>query len=182
MIILASASLRRKELFSIIQKDFKIIPADIEEVLPDGIPTEQAAEFLSVQKAKAVFESNPQDTVIGCDTVVICEGEILGKPKDKLDAKRMLSFLSGKTHKVITGCAIFKNGKSISFSEVTEVTFYELSEKEIDDYISTNEPFDKAGAYGIQGYGSLLVEKICGDYFNVVGLPVSRLNKILKKI
>ena len=182
MIILASASPRRKELFSIIQKDFKIIPADIDEVLPEGISAEAAAEFLSVQKAKAVFQEHPEDTVIGCDTAVICEGEILGKPKDSTDAKRMLSLLSGKTHKVITGCAIFKSGKSLSFSEVTEVTFFELSEKEIDDYIATNEPFDKAGAYGIQGYGSLLVEKINGDYFNVVGLPVAKLNKMLKRI
>ena len=94
----------------------------------------------------------------------------------------MLSLLSGKTHKVITGCAIFKNGKSLSFSETTKVTFFSLSEKEIDDYIATNEPFDKAGAYGIQGYGSLLVEKIEGDYFNVVGLPVAKLNKMLKRI
>ena len=182
MIILASASPRRKELFSIIQKDFKILPANIEEVLPDTIPTEQAAEFLSVQKAKAVSQEYPKDTVIGCDTAVICDGEILGKPKDSEDAKRMLQLLSGKTHQVITGCAIFKNGKSISFSEITEVSFFPLSEKEIDDYIATNEPFDKAGAYGIQGYGSLLVEKINGEYFNVVGLPVSKLNKILKKI
>lgn len=182
MIILASASPRRKELFSIIEKDFKIIPANIEEILPDGIPAEAAAEFLSVQKAKAISNEHPQDTVIGCDTAVICDNEILGKPKDKQDAKKMLTLLSGKTHKVITGCAIFKDGKSLSFSEVTEVTFFPLSEKEIDDYIATNECFDKAGSYGIQGYGSLLVKKINGDYFNVVGLPVAKLNKMLKRI
>lgn len=182
MIILASASPRRKELFSVITNDFKIIPADIDETVPTGIEAESVAEFLSVRKAKAVSDGNPCDTIIGCDTVVICDGEILGKPKDEKDAKRMLLALSGKTHKVITGCAIFKNGKSLSFSETTEVTFYKLSEEEIEDYIATNECFDKAGAYGIQGYGSLLVEKINGDYFNVVGLPVSKLNKILKKI
>ncbi len=182
MIVLASASPRREELFSIITKDFKIIPANIDETLPEGIDAESAAEFLSVRKAKSVFEDNPSDTVIGCDTVVICDGKILGKPKDENDARRMLLALSGKTHQVITGCAIFKEGKSISFSETTLVTFYPLSQEEIDNYISIKEYSDKAGAYGIQGYGSLLVEKIKGDYFNVVGLPVSKLNKILKKI
>ena len=94
----------------------------------------------------------------------------------------MLRLLSGKTHKVITGCAVFKKGRSVSFSETTEVTFYPLTDKEIDDYVNTNEPMDKAGAYGIQGYGSLLIKGINGDYFNVVGLPVAKLNKVLKRI
>ncbi len=182
MLVLASASPRRKELISFISSDVKIYPADVDESFSEDIPAESVPEILAVRKAKAVSEKFPEDTVIGSDTSVIVDGEILGKPTDALDAKRMLNLLSGKTHKVITGCAIFKNGRSVSFSETTEVTFYNLSEEEIDNYIATNEPFDKAGAYAIQGYGSLLIKGINGDYFNVVGLPVSKLNKILKRI
>ncbi len=182
MLILASASPRRQELISIITKDFSVLPANVDESFEPNFPAESVPEMLAVRKALAVSKERPEDTVIGCDTSVIINGEILGKPKDNADAFRMLKLLSGNTHKVITGCAIFKNAKSISFSETTEVTFYSLSDKEIEDYILTGEPNDKAGAYGIQGYGSLLVKEICGDYFNVVGLPVARLNKTLKMI
>ncbi len=182
MLILASASPRRQELISIITKDFLVLPANVDESFEDSILAESVPEMLAVRKALAVSKEHPNDTVIGCDTSVIINGEILGKPKDDTDAFRMLKLLSGNTHKVITGCAIFKNAKSISFSEVTEVTFYSLTDKEIEDYILTGEYKDKAGAYGIQGYGSLLVKEIKGDYFNVVGLPVARLNKTLKMI
>ncbi len=182
MLVLASASPRRKELISLISKEVKIYPADVDESFGTEIPAESVPEMLAVRKAKAVSEIFPEDTVIGSDTSVIVDGEILGKPVDSDDAKRMLNMLSGKTHKVITGCAIFKKERSLSFSETTEVTFYPLTDKEIDDYIATNEPNDKAGAYGIQGYGSLLIKGINGDYFNVVGLPVSKLNKTLKMI
>lgn len=182
MLILASASPRRKELISIICEEVKIAPADVNEDFSPDIPVTSVPEMLAVRKAKAVAETFPNDTVIGADTSVIVDGVILGKPTDSLDAKRMLKMLSGKTHQVITGCAIFKNGKSLSFSETTDVTFFPLTEKDIDEYIATNEPNDKAGAYGIQGYGSLLVKGINGDYFNVVGLPVAKLNKMLKMI
>jgi len=182
MLVLASASPRRKELISFISSDVKIFPADVDESFSDDIPAESVPEILAVRKAKAVSEKFPEDTVIGSDTSVIVEGVILGKPSDREDAKRMLRLLSGKTHKVITGCAVFKKGRSVSFSETTEVTFYPLTDKEIDDYVNTNEPMDKAGAYGIQGYGSLLIKGINGDYFNVVGLPVAKLNKVLKRI
>ena len=182
MLVLASASPRRKELISFISSDVKIYPADVDESFSEDIPVESVPEILAVRKAKAVSELFPNDTVIGSDTSVIVDGIILGKPTDKEDAKRMLRLLSGKTHKVITGCAIFKKGRSISFSESTEVTFYDLTEQEIENYIATNEPMDKAGAYGIQGYGSLLIKGINGDYFNVVGLPVAKLNKVLKRI
>ncbi len=182
MLILASASPRRKELIGLISKDVKIYPADVDEGFSNDIPAENVPEMLALRKAKAVAELFPDDTVIGSDTSVIIDGEILGKPKDEADAVRMLRLLSGKTHKVITGCAIFKKGRSLSFSETTDVTFYPLSEEEIDGYIATNEPYDKAGAYGIQGYGSLLIKGINGDYFNVVGLPVAKLNKALKRI
>ncbi len=182
MLILASASPRRKELISLISKEVKIYPADVDENFSSEMSVESVPEMLAVKKAKAVSKLFPEDTVIGSDTSVIVDGEILGKPKDGDDARRMLRLLSGKTHKVITGCAIFKNGRSISFSETTEVTFYPLTDEEIDNYIATDEPSDKAGAYGIQGYGSLLIKGINGDYFNVVGLPVAKLNKALKRI
>ena len=182
MLVLASASPRRQELIKLIDNDIIICPSDADESYSAETPAESVPEILAVRKAAEVAKKYPNDTVIGSDTSVIISNEILGKPTDTEDAKRMLHLLSGDTHKVITGCAIFKNGKSVSFSETTEVTFYPLSDKDIDNYIATNEPFDKAGAYGIQGKGSLLIKGINGDYFNVVGLPVAKLNKILKMI
>lgn len=181
MIILASASPRRKELIHLISDDVTVQPSDVDETVPEGMDCDAVPEFLAVKKAAAVAKQFPDDTVIGCDTSVIVDDIILGKPTDREDAKRMLGMLSGKSHKVITGCAVFKSGRSASFSEVTSVRFHPLTEAEIEWYLNTNEPFDKAGAYGIQGYGSLLIEGINGDYFNVVGLPVSKLNRLLKK-
>ena len=182
MLILASASPRRKELISLISNHVKIVPANVNEDFSANISVESVPEMLAVRKAAYVSKEFYNDTVIGCDTSVIIDGEILGKPENADDAKRMLKLLSGKTHKVITGCAIFKNGRSLSFSETTHVTFYPLTDEEIDNYVSTGEPMDKAGAYGIQGYGSLLVSEIHGDYFNVVGLPIGKLNKMINKI
>ena len=179
MLILASSSPRRKELISLISDDVKIIPSDADESYDNTIPSEAVPEILAVRKAASVSKLYPNDTVIGCDTSVIIDGTILGKPLDKHDAARMLSLLSGRTHKVITGCAIFHQGKSISFSEGTEVEFYPLLTSEIENYVKSGEPMDKAGAYGIQGKASLFVKSIKGDYFNIVGLPISRLNRIL---
>ena len=179
MLILASASPRRKELISLISDDVKIIPSDADETYDDTIPSEAVPELLAVRKATSVSKLYPNDTVIGCDTSVIIDGKILGKPQNEEDATRMLSLLSGRTHKVITGCAIFHKGKSVSFSEETEVQFYPLSKDEMSEYIKSGEPMDKAGAYGIQGKAALFVKSINGDYFNIVGLPVSRLNRIL---
>ena len=182
-VILASASPRRQELIKLIFDNVEILPADCDETLPEGIGAREAVEYLSKIKNEASAQlTENSNLIISADTVVSVDEEILGKPVDKADAKRMLHLLSGKTHKVITGCAIFKNGRSVSFSETTEVTFYPLTDKEIDDYVDTNEPMDKAGAYGIQGYGSLLIKGINGDYFNVVGLPVAKLNKVLKRV
>lgn len=181
MIVLASASPRRKELITLISNDVLVHPSDVDETVPENMNAEAVPEFLAVKKAAAVAKEFPLDTVIGSDTSVIVDSVILGKPENREDAKRMLTMLSGKTHKVITGCAVFKNGKSASFSEVTEVKFHKLSDEEIENYLDKNEYADKAGAYGIQGYASLLIEGINGDYFNVVGLPVSRLNRLLKR-
>lgn len=180
--ILASASPRRKELLKFITEDFLCIPADIDETGPSGIKACKLPEYLALEKARHIASLHPEDTVIGSDTGVICDGIMLGKPADKDDAFRMLKMLSGREHSVITGCAAVKGDREISFSVETKVRFYELSDTEIEQYISTNECFDKAGSYGIQGYGSLLVKEISGDYFNVVGLPVAELSRALKKL
>ncbi len=178
-IILASASPRRKELLNQITEEFSIVVSSVEEIVPDSIPVDEVPQFLATLKAKDVALNYPDKLVIGADTCVLCDGKILGKPKDCADAYNMLSLLSGKTHSVITGCALVKNGKSISFSVTTEVEFFKLTDKEINDYIETNEPFDKAGGYGIQSKGGLFVKGIKGDYFNVVGLPIAQLKKVM---
>lgn len=180
-LILASASPRRKELLKLITDNFKVIATDVDETLPKDIKAENSAEYLAAVKAKAVgYIENA--VVIGCDTVVSIDGKILGKPIDRGNCREMLKSLSGKSHFVYTGVCILYNNNSYCFTEKTEVIFHELSDGEIEDYMDTGEPFDKAGGYGIQGRGALLVKEIHGDYFNVVGLPVSELNKKLKEL
>ncbi len=176
-IILASQSPRRRELLKTIFENFEIIPSSCEEVVPNNISTQNVAEFLANLKANDIAKKYPEALVIGADTVVIAENEILGKPKNEAQAKEMLNKLSGKTHTVITGVSLCFNGKNCSFSEITEVEFFDLSNDEIENYVKTHEPMDKAGAYGIQGKGSLLVKRIDGDYFNVVGLPIAKLKR-----
>ncbi len=177
MLVLASKSPRRKELLSLITEDFIIKTANVDESLPDNIEPNKAVEYLS--KIKAQPFNNGMDTIIGADTVVAVDGIILGKPKDRDDAYNMLKQLSGKYHSVFTGVTVIRPDKTVTFSVETRVKFFDLTDDEINEYIDTSEPFDKAGAYGIQGKGSLLVERIEGDYFNVVGLPVSALKKYL---
>ena len=179
--ILASQSPRRKELLSLCVEDFIVCPSNIPEIVPEGLQAEKHSEFLAKIKAEDIAKKYPDDIVIGADTCVILGDEILGKPKDRADAERMLKMLSNNTHKVITGCAVVKNGVCESFSVSTAVSFFKLSQAEIDAYLDTSEPYDKAGSYGIQSKGGLFVKEIKGDYFNVVGLPVAYLNKVLKK-
>lgn len=181
-VILASKSPRRQELIRNITEDFEVIVSEAEERLPEGITPEEAPVYLSGLKASAVAEEHPDRTVVGADTVVILDGRVLGKPQDERDAHRMLQALSGREHLVITGCCLICGSRWVSFSETTRVTFYPLSEREIVEYIATGEPFDKAGAYGIQGRGSVLVKGIEGDFFNVMGLPVARLKRELEAI
>lgn len=182
MIILASGSPRRKELLSLITEDFKIIPADIDETADKNIELMKQPQYLAEKKARYIFENgHKNDIVIGSDTGVFIDGKMLGKPGNAENAMQMLEELSGRKHKVITGCSIISKDKCVSFSEETIVEFYKLSNKEIDEYIATNEPMDKAGAYGIQGKGATLVKKIEGDYYNVVGLPVGALKRKLEE-
>lgn len=180
-LILASASPRRQELLKRITEDFIVHPVDADETLPEGMPVEIAASYLADVKAQAAAGLFPEDLVIGCDTIVTMNDEIMGKPRDQEDAFRMLRQLSGETHTVMTGVSLHCRGKSTVFTAETKVTFYPLSDEEIERYLDTNEPFDKAGAYGIQGQGSLLVRGIEGDYFNVVGLPVAALSRALEQ-
>ena len=198
-IILASQSPRRKELLEQIGLEFEICPAKGEEIITKTVPEEVVME-LSKQKAEEVAAmvstyaqehkdiTTPSDIlVIGADTVVAYDGNILGKPVDEADAKRMLTMLSGNTHSVFTGVTLVlmdKSGRAgeLVFYEKTDVKMHEMSEVEIDRYIATGEPMDKAGSYGIQGKCAIYIEKIDGDYNNVVGLPIARIYQELKKI
>lgn len=181
-VILASASPRRQELIKLIFDSVEILPADCDETLPDGIGAREAVEYLSKIKNEASLKlTEKENLVISADTVVAVEDEILGKPVDKEDARRMISLLSGKVHQVYTGVTLSLNGKVKTFSEKTDVEFFSLTEAEIEEYISSSEPYDKAGAYGIQGKAGLLVKGINGDYYNVVGFPVARLKREIEE-
>ncbi|MBU8879559.1 Maf family protein [Bacillus sp. FJAT-29790] len=173
-LILASSSPRRKELLENLHLTFEVSSSDVDESFDPGLTPGEIVMELSSRKAKAVYEQNPDSFVIGADTVVVSEGTVLGKPKDRIEAFEMLKKLAGRTHSVYTGVSIMTPRKEIKFHVKTDVVFWELSDEEIDAYIDTGEPFDKAGAYGIQGFGSVLVKEISGDYFSVVGLPVSK--------
>lgn len=183
LFVLASKSPRRKELLKNIGLNAEIMPANVDEGVFSELPPEKMVTELAMLKATDVARSFGKETfVIGADTVVSLDGEVFGKPENKEDAKRMLLKLSGKSHQVYTGYCVVNchDGVSVAKCEKTVVTFRTLDEKEIDAYIETGEPMDKAGAYGIQQRGSKFVEKIEGDYFNVVGLPVCALVKMLK--
>lgn len=180
-IILASNSPRRKELLNQMGvKEFKIIAPNVDETVDGGLPPAQMVEELSLRKARAAAgRAGPNDLIIAADTVVALDGRVLGKPRDGEDAFAMLSALSGREHHVYTGVTVLRGGESATGHEETAVVFRTLAPPEIRGYIATGEPMDKAGAYGIQGRGALLVEGIRGDYCNVVGLPVFRLGRML---
>ena len=182
MLILSSCSPRRRELLNLITDEFEVLVSGCDEFIPEGTPAEKVPAILAEQKALAVAKLRPDDTVIGSDTVVVLNGEIFGKPKSKEHAHAMLRALSGKKHFVYTGVAVAEKGEVRSFVQKTEVEFYELSDETIDKYIETLEPMDKAGAYGIQGKGSVLVKGIVGDYFNVMGLPVAETARFLELV
>ena len=180
-VILASQSPRRRELMELFRIPFLVQAADVDETMdPSADPAAQVAR-VSRLKAEAISR-NWEDVVIAADTIVVCQGQILGKPKDEEDACRMLRLLSGRVHQVMTGVTVLCRDEAVVCTEVTDITFRALTDKEIASYVRTKEPMDKAGAYGIQGGGALFAEKLVGDYFNVVGLPVCRLGQILKKV
>lgn len=184
-IILASTSPRRQELIASLRIPFEIMGSDADEDTPFGWSPDMIVETLSLRKADAVYrklsEASGNAVIVGSDTIVVLEGDILGKPVDELDAVRMLKGLQGRTHKVYTGvaCVDAETGRSIVRHRVTSVRMKPLSEEEIISYVRSGEPADKAGAYAIQGLGATIVDSIEGDYFNVVGLPLSLLSDML---
>lgn len=181
-IILASASPRRKEILQNTKLKFEVQKSEIEEAVFEEESPESMVVRLAYEKAFDVAQKNRDKLVIGADTIVVLEDEVLGKPKDEEEAFDMIQKLSNKTHRVITGISLIhlKKGIVVNDYQVSYVTFKDLSEDSIKDYINTKESLDKAGGYGIQGYGALLVEGIQGDYFNIVGLPISKLSDLLK--
>ncbi|MFZ1918592.1 MAG: Maf family protein [Terriglobales bacterium] len=180
MLVLASASPRRHDLLRSAGIPFEVHPADIPEDPLPGENAESCAERLAREKAQAIARKRPNDAVLGADTVVVIDDQILGKPVDASDAARMLRLVSGRTHQVITGVCLVMGGECSVASETTSVTMSEISADEISGYVATAEPMDKAGAYAIQGIASCWIPRIEGDYSNVVGLPVALVYRMLR--
>ena len=177
-VILASQSPRRRELLGLFRIPFTVRAADIDETMVPNLPAEQ--EVARVSRAKAMATpAKAEDVVIAADTIVVCNGKTLGKPKGKEQAVEMLTMLSGRDHQVMTGLTVRKGDTCKTVTEITHLHFRKLSQREILDYVATGEPMDKAGAYGIQGGAALFVERMDGDYYNVMGLPVCRLWQVL---
>lgn len=181
-VILASQSPRRRELLGLIGIPHTVMPADIDEtVMPHEAPVPHC-ERLAREKAHALAVRHPDAVVIAADTIVVLDGAILGKPADVADARRMVRMLSGRSHTVHTAIAVARDGRTESAVESVEVTFRALTDEEIDAYVATGESMDKAGAYGIQGWGATIVERVNGDYFSVMGLGLRRLIDLLGRI
>lgn len=180
-VILASQSPRRKELLGLLRLDFTVRVADIDETMDPDLPAREEVARVSRLKAQAVPHES-DDIVIAADTIVVCENEVLGKPSDEADAFRMLKLLSGRDHQVMTGLTVLRGDQTLSCTEITDIHFRNLSDSEILSYIQTGEPMDKAGSYGIQGGAALFCQRMTGDYYNVMGLPVCRLGQVLKEL
>ena len=181
-VVLASSSPRRRELLTLIGIPHAVSPADIDETPLAAEEPRPHAERLARGKASVVAEREPNAVVIAADTIVVVDGDILGKPRDEAEARAMLRRLSGRQHVVLTAVAVARDGVIVSDVESVDVTFRTLSEADITRYIATREPMDKAGAYGIQGYGATIVERVDGDYFAVMGLPLNRLARLLESL
>ncbi|WP_047491374.1 nucleoside triphosphate pyrophosphatase [Terriglobus sp. TAA 43] len=181
-IILASASPRRRELLTQIGVDFTVVTADIDETPLPGEDHRTYTLRLAEEKARAVLAKHPDSIVIGADTTVTLNGELLGKPKDAADAQRMLTLLQGNTHEVTTSIAVLTTTETLTAAETTRVTFAAITPEQIAGYIASGEPMDKAGAYAIQGIAARWIPRIEGDYFNVVGLPLATLSRLLAKV
>ena len=180
-LILASASPRRQELLKLFGIPFTVRVADIDETMDPQLPPYDEVARVSRAKAMAVPRKNG-DVVIAADTIVVCEGKVLGKPKTEEEAFSMLRLLSGRDHQVMTGVTVLRGGEIVSFTEITDLHFRELSDQEISRYVVSGEPMDKAGAYGIQGGAALFCTHMVGDYYNVMGLPVCRLGQVLRNM
>ena len=183
MIILASKSPRRIELMESLGVEFKVEVSEIDESKFTNDDPLVLNQILALEKAKVIAQYHFNDIVIGSDTIVTLDNKVLGKPKDKEDARKMLKQLSGNTHEVVTSIAIIKNDEVYKHTSISKVSFYEINDKEIEDYLNTNEPYDKAGAYAIQGeFGKKFIKNINGDYYAIMGFPIANVYHILKKI
>jgi septum formation protein len=181
--LLASRSSRRREILERLGVPTRVVPADVEEAIPEGGPAHEVARRNAIAKAKDARARGARGLLLGADTIVVIDGRALGKPRDDAEAREMLALLADRTHLVVTGVALGEgDGELLSDVETTEVTFRPLAAREIDAYVRTGEPSDKAGAYGIQGLGALLVRSIRGDYTNVVGLPVASLLDLARRL
>lgn len=181
-IILASGSPRRKQLLELAHVPFEVLPADVDETPPSGITPEALPVFLAEKKAAAIAAKLPHKTILAADTIVLLNGEMLGKPTDAAHAREILSRLSGQMHRVLTGVCLLRDGVVRSFTKTTEVYFRPLTNTQIDFYVKEYQPFDKAGAYAIQEYIGLIgIEKINGDYYNVMGLPIGDVLLLLEE-
>jgi septum formation protein len=181
-LVLASASPRRRELLALLDRPFEVVAVDVDETPRPGEAAEELVVRLAADKARAGAAAAPGALAVGADTVVVVDGEVLGKPADPADAARMLRRLSGRTHLVVTGTAVADGGDVGSIVTTTEVTFAALAEADVERYVATGEPLDKAGAYGIQGLGGAFVTELRGSYHNVVGLPVAQLASLLSAV
>ena len=180
-LILASQSPRRRELLGLFRIPFQVRVADVDEKMDPNLDPAQEVARVSRLKAEAI-PREAGDVVVAADTIVVCQGQVLGKPRDEKDAQRMLELLSGGFHQVMTGLTVLCGDQAVTCTEVTDIYFRPLETREILDYIRTGEPMDKAGSYGIQGGAALFAEKLVGDYYNVMGLPVCRLGTLLGQI
>ena len=180
-VILASQSPRRKELMGLFHIPFTVRVSDADETMDPNAPAAEQVARVSRRKAEAV-PRGADDVVIAADTIVVLGGQILGKPRDTADASRMLHLLSGRDHQVMTGMTVLRGDQCAVCTEITDIHFRELTDREIEAYIRTGEPMDKAGAYGIQGGAALFAQRLVGDYYNVMGLPVCRLGQLLREI
>ena len=180
-LILASQSPRRRELLGLFRRPFTVQVADIDETMDNTLPPYDEVARVSRAKAEAIAREK-DDIVVAADTIVVCAGQTLGKPRTEAEAAQMLRLLSGRDHQVMTGMTVLRGDRAVTCTEVTDIHFRELSDKEIESYIATGEPMDKAGSYGIQGGAALFAERMVGDYYNVMGLPVCRLYQILAEL
>ena len=184
-ILLASASPRRRQLMEYLQIPFTAVSVDADETMPEDCIPSEAVVMIAARKARAAKElpEAAGSTIVAADTIVVLDGEIFGKPSDEAEACAMLRRLSGREHTVYTGVCMFtSDGRSMTFCDASEVIFYPLSDRQIKEYVASGEPMDKAGAYGIQGAGALLVEGVRGNFYNVMGLPIARLSRELKRL
>ncbi len=181
-LILASKSPRRKELLELLGFDFDVISSEVDEVSSEDLSPEEMVKALAYQKAKAVFETHPDNVVLGSDTIVVVDDEILGKPKNEKQAKEMMLKMKDREHQVITGVAVLSKKEEIVFSDISNVHFNDIEEAEIDRYVKTDEPYDKAGGYAIQGWAARYISAIEGNYYTIMGLPLDKVFKCVKKM